>query len=593
MRVKRIFDFLYYNHERYHKDVVIAGKKAGKWVTYSSAQYIEMSALVSHALIELGIQAGDRIATISGNRPEWNFVDMGILQIGAIHVPIYPSINEDELIYILSESGSKIVFTGNRYTAATIELRKKELPSIKKVICFDENSGSISFSEFLSMGKANSHAEELIVRMRNVQPDDIASIIYTSGTTSQPKGVMLTHENHVSNALVAAFTINLHSHYRYVSYLPLSHSYERMVNYIVLYLGIPVYYADGVSAILSTLKEIRPHILVSVPLLLEKVYQGIVKKGMELKGMQRLIFSWALKLAQKYALNTYQGWWYNIQLRWARKLVFVKWKEALGGEIVKIITGGASVQPYLINIFWAAGIPVFEGYGLTEAAPLVAYNTEHYVKPGTVGKAIPDILIKTSGDGELLVKGPNVMKGYYNQPEITNQTIDGEGWLHTGDLAEIDADGFIRITGRKKGIFKLASGIYVYPEKLESRLKQSLFISQALVIGESQRFLVAIIQPNFEYLREHFAKQGIQFLSHQEIIDNQQVKALLETEIKSFNGLGVKENETIQNFALVADEWTIDSGELTPSLKLKRRVVEEKYKVLIADLFKERNILVI
>ncbi len=587
MRVKRIFDFLYYNHERHHKDVVVAGKKAGKWITYSSSEYIELATLVSYALIELNIQPGDRIATISTNRPEWNFVDMGTLQAGAVHVPIYPSINEDELIYILKESGSRLVFTGNRYTAASIEIRKWELPQLEKIICFEENSGSIPFSEFKAIGRTNPHPEELAARMKRVQPDDLASIIYTSGTTSQPKGVMLTHENHVSNALVAAFTINLHSHYRYVSYLPLSHSYERMVNYIALYLGIPVYYADGVSAILSTLKEIRPHIMVSVPLLLEKVYQGILKKGMALRGIRRLIFNWALKLAQHYELNTEQGWWYNQQLKLARRLVFVKWREALGGEIIKIITGGASVQPHLVKIFWAAGIPVYEGYGLTEAAPLVAYNTEHYVKPGTVGKAIPDVLVKTADDGELLVKGPNVMKGYYNQPEITRQVIDEEGWLHTGDLAEIDAEGFIRITGRKKEIFKLASGIYVYPEKLESRLKQSLFISQALVIGEGQSFLAAIIQPNFEYLKEHFAKEGLQFSSTKEIIDNELVKALLEAEIKTINGPGIKENETIQKFSLVADEWSIESGELTPSLKLKRRIVEEKYKDLIAGFFKD------
>lgn len=585
MRVKRVFDFLYYNHERYHKDVVIAGKKAGKWITYSSEEYIKQATLLSYGLIELGIKPGDRIANISANRPEWNFVDMGTLQIGGIHVPIYPSINEDELIYILRESGSRVVFTGNRYTAAAIEIRRKELPELEKVICFDENSGSIPYSEFIHIGEKNPRPKELTRRMANVKPDDVASIIYTSGTTSQPKGVMLTHENHVSNALVAAFTINLHSHYRYVSYLPLSHSYERMVNYTVLYLGIPVYYADGVSAILSTLKEVKPHIMVSVPLLLEKVYQGILKKGMELTGIQKAVFNWALQLAWRYELKTEMGWWYNLQLKLARRLVFVKWREALGGEIIKIITGGASVQPYLVKIFWAAGIPVYEGYGLTEASPLVAYNTELYVKPGTVGKAIPDILVKTAPDGELLVKGPNIMIGYYQQPELTRQVIDEEGWLHTGDLAEIDDEGFIKITGRKKEIFKLASGIYVYPEKLESRLKQSLFISQALVVGESKNHLAAIIQPNFEFIKEYFRKQGIGFTSLKEITENQQVKDLIDSEVKQINGPGIKENETIQKWALVADEWSIDSGELTPSLKLKRRVVEEKYKHLISQLF--------
>lgn len=585
MRVKRVFDFLYYNHERYHKDIVVAGKKAGHWITYSSEEYIRQAAWVSYSLIELGIKPGDRIATISTNRPEWNFVDMGTLQIGAIHVPIYPSINEDELIYILMESGCRLVFTGNRYTAAAIEIRRRELPALEKVICFDEHSGSIPFSEFIQIGQKNPHPEELRRRMDNVKPEDLASIIYTSGTTSQPKGVMLTHENHVSNSLIAAFTINLFHDQRYVSYLPLAHSYERMVNYTVLYLGMSTYYAESVTNILSTLREIKPHVMVSVPLLLEKVYQGILKKGMELTGIRKAIFNWAIHLARRYEINTGQGWWYNFQLKLARKLVFVKWREALGGEIIKIITGGASVQPYLMKIFWAAGIPVYEGYGLTEASPLVAYNTEKYLKPGTIGKAIPDILVKVAPDGELLVKGPNVMAGYYLQPELTRQVLDEEGWLHTGDLAEIDAEGFIKITGRKKEIFKLASGIYVYPEKLESRLKQSLFISQVLVVGENQNYLAAIVQPNFEFIREYFKKQGLTFSSNSEITVNQHVKKLIESEIKKINGPGIKENETIQKWALVADEWSIDTGELTPSLKLKRRLVEEKYKSLIRHLF--------
>ncbi|HQQ02630.1 MAG TPA: long-chain fatty acid--CoA ligase [Bacteroidales bacterium] len=587
MRCRRIFDLLEYNVERYHQRVALASKKGGKWITYSSEEYAHYADWLSYAMLAKGLSKGDKVSTISINRPEWNFVDMGILQIGGIHVPLYPTINDDDLIYILKEAEVKLIFVGNKYLYNKIKNLSGQLPTLLAVYSFDEVEGCISFSEFVQFGKSNIQ-KDLLERLKaSVSPYDLASIIYTSGTTGLPKGVMLTHENHLSNSLIAAYTINLNYTHAEVSFLPLSHSYERMVNYATLYLGMPVYYADVTSNILLNFQEIRPQLMITVPLLLEKVYQGILKKRLELGNIQRFVFDWALKLAKRFEIGKDMGKWYRWKLSIADRLVFVKWREALGNSLVKIVTGGASVRPELVNIFWAAGIKVYEGYGLTEASPLIAFNTETDIKVGTIGKAIPDILVKVSDEGELLVNGPNVMKGYYKHPELTSKVIEPDGWLHTGDLATIDEEGFITITGRKNEIFKMASGVYVNPEKLENKLQQSFFISQAFVVGQNQSFLSALILPDFDYIKEYFAHQGVHFNSNLEIIQNQKVISLIDQEINMLNGYGIKENENIQRFALVADDWTIETGELSPSLKLKRRVILEKYKDVIRNFYQK------
>lgn len=586
MRIQRIYDILAYNVERHDKAVVLSGKKGGKWIGYSSRQYAEYADLVSYGLLALGLGPGDRVATISNNRPEWNFADMGILQIGGVHVPVYPTINDEDLFHILREAEVKVALVGNRFLYARLSSFGKDLPDLVKTYSFDESADCTPFSELIELGRLNPNLEQLNLLKKETRPEDLASIIYTSGTTGTPKGVMLSHENHVSNSLVAAFTIRLKPEHRYLSYLPLSHSYERMVNYVVLYLGLATYYADGVSNILTSLREVKPHVMVSVPLLLEKVYQGILKKGGELKGIRKLIFDHSLRLAGRYRLDVRFSSWYRWQLRMANKLVFVKWREALGGEMIKIICGGASVQPHLVHTFWAAGIPVYEGYGLTEASPLVAYNTEEDIKAGTVGKVITGVVVRIAADGEVLVKGPNVMQGYYKHPELTTGVIDRDGWLHTGDLGELDEKGFLKITGRKKDVFKITSGVYVYPEKLENQLKQSFFIAQAMVVGENRNFLAAIIQPNFEYLKEFFGKQDITFSSNAEMAHHPLVMEVIDNDIKNINGPAIREAETIQKIALAEEEWSIDNGELTPSLKLKRRVLHEKYRKII-DAFYE------
>lgn len=585
MQIERIFDILPYSLERYNKKIVLAGKKSGKWVTYSSSDYVHNSTLVSYGLLALGIEKGDKIATLSNNRPEWNFVDMGLLQVGAVHVPIYPTINDEELAYVLTEAEVKVVFVSSKYLLGKVMAVRDQLASLKHIYSFDEIVDTVNFQALIELGSKNQVIENLEQRKAEISQDDLASIIYTSGTTSAPKGVMLTHKNHISNVMVAAFTIRLNHTYSILSYLPLSHSYERMVNYICQYLGMSVYYSESVNNILANFREIKPHILVTVPLLLEKVYEGILKKGMELKGIKRVIFNWALNLAKRYELHCEFGWWYNWQLNLANKLVFSKWREALGGNMIKIICGGASVQVHLLHIFWAARIPVYEGYGLTEAAPLVSYNTEDAIKAGTIGHVIHDVLVKISDEGEILVKGPNVMKGYYKHPEWTAEAIDEQGWLHTGDLGTIDEEAFLKITGRKKDIFKINSGIYVYPEVLESKLKQSFYITQALVIGENRNYLVALIQPNFDYVKEWCNSHHLHFENNKQMVENEKVVKLFEQEIKKINGLGIKENETIQKFALLPDEWLIDTGELTPSMKMKRKHLTQRYADIINGLY--------
>lgn len=585
MYIERLFDILPYALERYNLQVALAGRKSGKWVTWSMAGYCEMADLTSFGLMQLGITPGERIATISTNRPEWNFADMGLLQIGAVHVPLYPTINDEELLWALNESEATVIFAGNKFLVQKITALLPDLPSVKHVFSFDEVPGTTPFSHLVELGRNHRQPELLAQRKQQVKPSDLASIIYTSGTTSQPKGVMLSHANHVSNMLVASFTIRLRPQETILSYLPLSHSYERMVNYVCQYIGLSVHYSDSVNNILANFREVKPQILVTVPLLLERVYEGILKKGMKLHGLSKIIFDWSLRIGNRYRPVEPMGWWYTTRLNLARKLVFKKWQEALGGNMRKIICGGAKVQPHLLRIFWAAGIPVYEGYGLTEAAPLVAYNTEDDFRPGTIGKPIADVLVRISEEGELLVKGANVMQGYYRHPELTAEAIDAEGWLHSGDRAEADPDGFLRITGRIKEIFKVASGVYVYPETLENRLKQSFFIANCMVVGEHHNYLAAIVAPHFEYIREWCAEHHLAApADDNDLMNLPKVRAQLDAEVKRF-GQSPKESENIARWAFVSDEWSVDRGELTPSMKLRRRFVAAKYEQQINGLF--------
>ncbi len=584
MHIERIFDILPFAHEKYHKEIALAGKKNGKWQTYNSQEYIDNSNYVSSALMGLGIKKGDAVINISVNRPEWNFIDMGILQLGAIHVPVFPTINIDDLANIIVETEAKIIFFSGKFLTKKMLEFKEQHDFLQHIISLDKIKDVPFFNNLLEKGKATYNDERIQQAKNAVFPDDVASILYTSGTTNSPKGVMLSHRNHLTTVKIVADTICLDSNMSNLSYLPLSHSYERMVNYTGQFLGVSMYYNENLANILANFKDVQPNILVTVPLLLEKIYQGILDKGEHLKGIQKMIFKWAVNLGLKFELGKKHSSLYNQQLKLANKLVFSKWRDALGGKMNKIIVGGASLQREIYNVFWAAQIPVYEGYGLTETSPLVSYNTENFNKPGTLGKTLFNVITKVDKDGELLVKAGNVMLGYYKHPELTQEVIDKDGWLHTGDIAEIDEDGYILITGRKKDAFKTAAGTFVYPEAIENKLKLSPFLDQILVAGANKKHLVGIVVPNMTYLLNWAQEHEIEFRNESDLCENPKIK---EAILRTFNDYNqsAKEGQKVLNIEVLPEAWTIEKSEITPSMKIRRMKLLKKYNQQIENLY--------
>jgi long-chain acyl-CoA synthetase len=586
MHIDRLFDILPFAHEKYHKEIALAGKRNGKWMTYSSAEYIEYANQVSAALMHLGIEKGDNILNISVNRPEWNFVDMGVLQLGAVHIPVYPTINVEDLENIVEETEAKVAVISGKFLIKTMKEFQAKYPTLKYIITLDNSKEVMTFTELIELGKEHMDQEKIDTAKANVHSSDLASILYTSGTTNAPKGVMLSHKNLLTIVKIVVDTIKLHTHMTNLSYLPLSHSYERMVNYTGQFLGISMYYNENLANILSNFKSVKPNILVTVPLLIEKVYAGIMEKGETLTGIQKIVFKWAIKVGSKFELgkeDTY-SWWYKKQLDLANKLVFVKWREALGGNMNKIIVGGASLQREIYNIFWAARIPVFEGYGLTEASPLVSYNTEDFNKPGSLGKTLFNVITRISEDGELLVKGGSVMMGYYKHPELTAKAIDKDGWLHTGDRAELDENGYLTVTGRMKDAFKTYAGNYVFPESIENKLKLSPFIDQILVTGENQRYLIGIVIPNFDYIKKWAKSHNVSYDHITELVENKELKEAMLQSFKHYN-LSAKEGQKILDICILPDAWTIENSEITPSMKIRRAKLLAQYDVLIKGMF--------
>ena len=585
--VTRLFDLLpHYLQSFKPKDDVLAGKDNGKWIKYSITDYISHADHISYGLLHLGIKPGDNIATISGSRPEWNLVDMGIQQAGAIHVPIYPTISENDYKYILDHAGVKVIFISGREIYRKIEHLITDLPGIIAVYAFKETEGVQQLEELISLGRQNPQPEKVESIKASIKPDDLATIIYTSGTTGNPKGVMLTHQNIISNFKAVKDIPPVGEDGRALSYLPLCHIYERMLVYMYQYLGISVYYAESPVTVGDNLREIQPDIFTTVPRLLEKVYEKIINSGRKLKGIKKMIFFWAVNVGMHYELNNARGPYYTLKLKIARKLVFSKWQEALGGKLKVIVSGGAALQPRLAHIFWAAGIPVLEGYGLTETSPVIAVNTfeENGVKFGTVGPVLKNTHVKIAEDHEILCKGPGVMLGYYKEPELTAEAIDSEGWFHTGDLGRIESEGHLKITGRKKELFKTSFGKYVSPEMIENNLKESEFIDALMVVGENQKYAAAIVVPDFAHLRSWCQIKGIPYTSNKEMIELERIKKRFHKEIHKYNKhLGA--TEQIKSFELLPTEWTVDSGELTATLKLRRSLISERYKTEIEKLF--------
>lgn len=582
MRDLRLFDLLYNLKNFPLKDDALAAKENGQWRKYSTQEYIDTVNFLSYAFIDIGIQPGDKIGLISNNRPEWNFVDYACLQTGAINTPLYPTISENDLNYIIHDAEIKYFFVANEALYQKVKACSAGTP-VKEIFSFATIPGVRTMNDLLSIGKEKQQSEKLESIKSTIKSTDLATLIYTSGTTGNPKGVMLSHRNFISNVEATRNLCPFQPQWRALSFLPLNHVYERMLSYLYIDRGMSVYYAESIDTIGDNLKEIKPQIFVTVPRLLEKVYEKIVSAGTALTGIKKALFFWALNLGLRYEQHGANGWWYEFQLKLANKIIFKKWREALGGNVVGIVSGGAALQPRLARVFHAAQIKVLEGYGLTETSPVVAVNNydDRNIKIGTVGPVIDNVQVKIAEDGEIYVKGPNVMLGYYKHPELTAETIDAEGWFHTGDIGIIEDGRFLKITDRKKEIFKTSGGKYITPQIIENKLKESRFIEQCMVIGENEKFPAAFVVPSFQFVKEWCEKKGIAVSSNLDIVNNEQVKERMMREVEHVNQ-NLAQYEKIKKIELLPREWTIDNGEMTPKLSLKRKIIlqanQEAYK---------------
>lgn len=585
MEVKRIFELLPHQQAHTPKSDILAYKVKGQWVKYSTDELIRKANSVSLGLLRIGVKRGDKVAIISPNRPEWNFVDFGIQQIGAVSVPMYPTITEEEYAYIFKDSGVKVVFVADEKLYAKASKVATQIPEIQAIYTFDRIAGATFWTDLTDLAKDDDPAV-LEQHKAVIQPDDLLTLIYTSGTTGNPKGVMLTHNNLVANIEGSMPAVPVNSNSVALSFLPLCHVYERMVHYLYMYVGVSVYYAESMDTIADNLKEIKPNIFVTVPRLLEKVYDKIVIKGYELTGIKRALFFWALELGLEYEVGTDKGWWYNFQLKLANKIIFSKWREALGGNIVAIVSGGAALQPRLARVFWAAQVKVIEGYGLTETSPVIAVNRvePENARVGTVGTIIKNVQVSFAPDGEILVKGPAIMKGYYNKPELTAEAIDSEGWFHTGDIGELVEGRFLKITDRKKEMFKTSGGKYVAPQPIENSLKESVVIEQVMVVGEGQKFPSALVVPSVQGLKDWCDIKHIPFNSMAEVLKNEHVIEKFHKEVEKCNE-HLAQYERIKKIVLLPDVWGVDTGEMTPTLKLKRKFIANKYKKEIEGIY--------
>ncbi|WP_299765713.1 AMP-dependent synthetase/ligase [uncultured Dokdonia sp.] len=587
MEITRLFDFPYYQLEKKNLSDSLCTKKDGVWEATSTQEYINKANAISRGLLRLGVQPNDKIALISmTNRTEWNICDIGILQLGAQNVPIYPTISMDDYAYVLNHSESKYCFVSCSEVHGKISAIMDQVPSLKGVYSFDELGSCDNWTKVLELGADESNQDEVEKLKNNVKTDDLATLIYTSGTTGRPKGVMLSHKNIVSNALASSYRLPIpENDVRALSFLPVCHIYERMLMYLYQYMGVSIYFAESLETISDNLKEVKPVVMTAVPRLLEKVYDKIIAKGADLSGIKKSLFFWAVKIGLQYKPYGQNGWWYEKKLGLARKLIFSKWKEGLGGNLQLIASGSAALQPRLARIFNAAEMGIMEGYGLTETSPVCSVNDmrDGGFKVGTVGKLLPGVEVKIAQDGEILVKGPNVMLGYYKDEEKTNEVIKN-GYFHTGDIGEIDEEGFLKITDRKKEMFKTSGGKYVAPQLLENRFKQTLFIEQIMVVGDGEKMPAALIQPNFEFLTDWADKKGISYTDHADLISQERVVKRYQREVDEANETFAKW-EKVKQFRLTPDVWSVEDGHLTPTMKLKRKIIKEKYKPLYNDIY--------
>ena len=588
IEITRLFDFAYFQQEKYNLEKLYTDKIKGEWVSTSTKEFIEKGNAISRGLLKLGVKPGDKIGLISStNRTEWNILDFGISQIGAINIPIYPTISKEDYEYIFNHAEITHCFLSDQELLEKAVAIQKNVSTLKDIYSFDEIENCKNWQEVLDLGSDKSNQKEVDTIKNTIKSSDLATIIYTSGTTGRPKGVMLSHHNIVSNVIDCMPRLPLKlGDFKALSFLPVCHIFERMLHYLYQYSGCEVYFAEGIDKIGENLKEVKPQFMTVVPRLLEKVFDGIIAKGSELTGIKKMLFFWAVDLGLKYEPYGKNGLWYELQLKLANKLIFSKWREALGGNIETMVSGSAALQPRLARVFAAAQMPVMEGYGLTETSPVISVNMikNNMFKIGTIGILIDNVDVKIAEDGEILVKGPNVMMGYYKDPEKTASVMTGE-YFHTGDKGEFDSDGFLKITGRKKEIFKTSGGKYIVPGLIENEMKQSRFIEQILVIGEGQKMPAALIQPNFQFLRD-WAKIHHEPVSrnNKDLIENPNVIARIQLEIDKGNEAFGKW-ETIKRFELTPDIWGIDNGLLTPTMKPKRDEIKAKYQHLYNKIY--------
>jgi len=582
----RIFDFLEYQLEKFPLEVCLSGKENGEWVKYSTKDIYDLSHQFSLGLLAEGVKPGDKIAIIShNNRPEWNVVDLGTIQIGAVDVPVYPTITEDDYLYIFNDAEIKMAFVSNMDLYNKLKNVQDKYPALEKIYIFEDHPGIPSWNEILEKGK-DGDMDKLLEYKSKVDPESLATLIYTSGTTGNPKGVMLSHKNFVSNVINSMPRLPLDPGGKGVSFLPLCHVYERMITNLYLYSGTSIYYAESMETIGDNIKEVKPIVFTAVPRLLEKIYEKIMAKGSDLKGIKKMLFFWAVGLGERYEAYGKNGAWYEFKLKIARKLIFSKWMEALGGNVKIVASGSAALSPRLARIFMAAGVYVMEGYGLTETSPVISVNElqNDGFRFGTTGRLIKDVEVKIAEDGEILMKGPNLMMGYYKQPEKTAEAIDKDGWFHTGDIGILQEGQYLKITDRKKEMFKTSGGKYIAPQLIENDLKQSRFIEQVMVVGENKKHAAALIVPNFEFLKSYCKIQDIPWESDSQIITDQTINARIQQELDFYNQK-FAQWETIKKFKLLPAEFSIDGGELTPTLKLKRKVVMSKNQALVDEMY--------
>ncbi len=582
MNPSRLFDLIPYQITNYDKEIALSKKANGEWKSFSSRDLKEIVDNLSLAFLKVGLKKDEKVAIISENCPEWNFIDFALQQIGAISVPVYPTITSSDFEYIFDHSEVKMIFVGDQ----TIFDKAKEVCGERLIYSFAQIDGAIYWEDFLAIG-VNESIAELELLKEQIQPDDLLTIIYTSGTTGRPKGVMLSHSNVLSNVIsIASIMTPPKGSSRVLSFLPLCHIYERTGSFCFMYLGFSIYYAESLETIGENMKEVKPHAFNTVPRLLEKVYDKIVAKGYELSGIKKQLFFWALNLGLEYDPGGKMGSWYDFQLKMANKLIFSKWREALGGEVLQINSGASALQPRLARVFWAAGIKVCEGYGLTETSPVVSASicTTEEIRIGWVGKIVKDVKVKVAKDGEILVKGPNVMQGYYREPEMSAEVLQN-GWFHTGDIGELDGE-FLKITDRKKEMFKTSGGKYIAPQLMENKFKESTLIDQLMVVGENRNYPSALIVPSFDGLKEYCKHKGIPYTTDEEMILKPEIIEKYDREIEQLNKYFGKW-EQIKRFRLLAEPWGIESGELTPTMKLKRKVIKQKYGKEIEHIYQE------